>query len=284
MPGELPSSENPKEELQPDFLLPDQQPSIEEREGKEYNFDIMNKAEVSMARLVKKLKNNIEDGDYSALLSDDTGGRIPTLVLRKIMLEKGPNKNIKTYFLSAGLGNTPMKFMDDRSEKRKYQKMITYLKNMDFGDKKLLVVTEYMSMGNTLDGIGEALKDIGANFDFAIQSTNEDYDKVDRLTDAFYGEFNAESFVGINKPIQYDNSLMGVLKRGEDRGRYSPIPETIIKHVKNEGRELSEEDINKIFGINSWDDVFTRVHKKRSRIAKKIQQSEDGATNKKRKK
>ena len=170
MPGELPSSENPKEELQPDFLLPDQQPSIEEREGKEYNFDIMNKAEVSMARLVKKLKNNIEDGDYSALLSDDTGGRIPTLVLRKIMLEKGPNKNIKTYFLSAGLGNTPMKFMDDRSEKRKYQKMITYLKNMDFGDKKLLVVTEYMSMGNTLDGIGEALKDIGANFDFAIQS------------------------------------------------------------------------------------------------------------------
>ncbi|MCK4968751.1 MAG: hypothetical protein KAS12_06880, partial [Candidatus Aenigmarchaeota archaeon] len=57
----------------------------------------------SLARLVLELKERITD--YDTILSDDSSGRLVSLLLRKIInkqREKSGKKGIKTYFLTAG--------------------------------------------------------------------------------------------------------------------------------------------------------------------------------------
>jgi hypothetical protein len=111
-----------------------------------------------MVLLVEQLKNGIESGEYSALLGDDVKARIPTLVLEKIFKEKASKDNnsderIKTYFLTGG--------RDIITHPENLDKVEDYLKKLDFGDKNILIVTEYISFGDTIKFFSKALQDIG---------------------------------------------------------------------------------------------------------------------------
>ena len=146
---------------------PDETPEIQGVEQQEYNFEIMQEVEESMLSLVGKLKDKIEAGEYYGLISDEAGGRVPTLVLRAIVKRKGyqkengvekPRENIETY-----LGVVP------GGSKDGLEKYINKLKIPK--DKKLLIVTQFISRGSRLRQIMSFLKKAGLdNFDIAAAS------------------------------------------------------------------------------------------------------------------
>jgi len=234
-----------------------------EEQKPEYNFELMKEIEPAMISLVQQMKDKIEKGEYTALLSDEVGGRIPTLILRKILQEKGSNKNIKTYFLAAGQGMPGWEFPDEEdfsmvrdniepriSRKEDYEKMKDYLSNLDFGDKRVLIITEYTFKGKTLEKIGLAMQDAGVEnrFDFAIMHNTGFDDVTDRLktlkrmsgANFFIGEENYDS------NFSEGHKELGGVRKSK---KYSPIPVKALKKMKEEGeRELTKAEFQTIFG------------------------------------
>jgi len=68
--------------------------SPEKREESEYYHPEIAEIEPAMSALVEKIKSNIENGDYDTIISDDVGGRIPSLILRKIFKDKYPKRKL----------------------------------------------------------------------------------------------------------------------------------------------------------------------------------------------
>lgn len=91
---------------------PKKVPLVESSQGTEnksegtYNFpEVMAELKPAMLSVVEQLKEAIESGEYNTLISDDAAGRIPTLILRKIIQEKSPNgKDLKMIGLALGRG------------------------------------------------------------------------------------------------------------------------------------------------------------------------------------
>lgn len=106
-----------------------------------YNFpEVMAELKLGMVSLVTQLKEAIEKGEYQTLISDDAAGRIPTLILRKILKEKSPNsRDLNTYFLAFGRGHN----LDGN-------KIPDFIKKKKDNLGKTLIVTEFVHAGGTL--------------------------------------------------------------------------------------------------------------------------------------
>lgn len=178
-------------------------------EKQKYYFEKLEKLEPAMISLVSQLKTAIETGEYEVFLSDDAGGRIPTLVLKyvsdlirekleKIYSDKPERipKKIRTYFLAAG-GETPDK--RKKNDNKNYNEMIKYLLKMDFKDGKLLVISQFTESCSTFKKIGLALRDERINiknFDFASLYINALDPASQGGSETLKKEFNAELFLG----------------------------------------------------------------------------------------
>jgi hypoxanthine phosphoribosyltransferase len=176
--------------------------NVSEQAERKYNFELMEKIEPAMTSLVEQLKSGIEVGEYSALLGDDTKGRLPTLVLSKIFRKEGPpdlDGKPKTFFLAAG---RQFAYMVGHDSVKKH------LESMDFGNKKLLIVTDFIDSGDTLKGIAYELNRAGVHkFDFAALYAGDLAD--DYFKDAVQ-ELNLES--KSNNPAEAHNYFLGELK------------------------------------------------------------------------
>jgi hypothetical protein len=216
-----------------------------------------------MISLVGQIKKGIEEGKWSSILSDDVGGRIPSLVLRKILQEKGPGKSFKIFFLAAGQGMPGWEYPDEEdfsmsrdypepriSGEKDYENLKKYLASLDFGDERVLIVTEYAFKGKTMEKIGLAMGDakVGNKFDFAIMH-NTGFSDVTQRLEAFKHMSGSKIFIGEeNYGSQFSEGhkeLSGVRKAKA----YSPIPVRTLDKIKKEGeREITNEEFKKIFG------------------------------------
>lgn len=114
--------------------------------------------------LIEKLKENIDKGEYDVLLGDDASGRIPTLILRGIINERNrklhpelrsSESEIKTRFVAGG----QIKSRDT---------LKAAIKEIESGvKKKVLVVTEYISSGRSMERFSTILKELNIPFDIA---------------------------------------------------------------------------------------------------------------------
>jgi len=244
-----------------------EQPPIEQtpeevsKPEKEYNFELMEKTEPVMVSLVTQLKDGIEQGRWSSLLSDDIGGRIPTLVLRRILKEKGPNPNVRAHFLAAGQRYMPSDRVDleeyeeegiiadfnnerrpppaaSEEEKKKYEKVKDYLRKLDFGDERILIVTQYVFRGKTLEKMGFALGDAEVKnpFDFAIVHTSGLSGSLRRI-EAFKHLVGSEIFIGAEEYSSHLASGHETMAGFAKKENYSPRPETLVGHIRKGGRK-----------------------------------------------
>lgn len=241
----------------------------EKIENQEYHFEQMAEVEPSMILLVKQLKPVIESREYSAFLSDDAGGRIPTLVLKYVCdeireklkekykddMDKIPTK-IKTYFLAGGK-TTPRK-----ESKAQYKEMTDYMKTMDFGNKKVLVITQLTDTGETLEKIGLALKDTkdedgenikGNQFDFASLFSYLDDEAVEKLKQISGSELFSGGFPKSKKAelMIYDHERFSGIKGSKNpeslisEREYSPIPKRAFPYNAENQNQInkSREDL-----------------------------------------
>ncbi len=259
-----------------EFRREQTEPQLEpnsEKQKPEYNFEMMAEIEPAIVSLVEQLKDKIETGEYGALLSDEVGGRIPTLILRKIMRDRCPDKNLETYFLSGGHYLRLIK-----EDSGILDRIENYLKTLVAEKSKVLVITEYVFNGETLKNMGKVLEGIGIeNFDFAAVHNAFGGDRHG-LPEDFWSKFGSKLYIGADKYMsrfsQEHEQLSGVKKRfgqkwPREESDMLPYPETEVEHIRKYGREFTLEEINNIFGITEddkpWD--VSKKHKDPEKIA-----------------
>jgi hypothetical protein len=222
----------------------------------EYHFKTIEELEPAMANLVAQLKEKIEAGEYDTLISDEVGGRIPTLVLRRIIQELNPEKKLNTFFVCGGF-----KFRGDKS----YNEMVEFFKQKDGEIKKALIITEFIFQGTTIERMGNALSegtsgdiewDVASLFQYDIPSWMRDLkqDLGSKNVKIFIGEEDYGKAPGHEKGETHihNNSwrLGGVDKSKKDYGVH---PFALAKLMQEEGRIIRDEEMDEIFGITKED-------------------------------
>jgi len=119
-----------------------------------YHFAEFGELEGAFIDLIKELKEEIENNTYDTLISDDVGGRLPTLALREV-IKKQTNKPPDTFFLPFGR---------DANQKN-VQKNVEGLVRKS---GKTLLVTEYVMTGRTLRDAVKVFDEAGLNVDVAV--------------------------------------------------------------------------------------------------------------------
>jgi len=221
-------------------------PKLENKEAvPEFHFREIAEIEPAMVSLVNQLKEKIEGGEYDTLISDDVGGRIPTLILRKVIRQHNPNQELGTFFVASG-----KTYLPTSDDKEKYEKLQEYLRKVTDKTKKALVVTQFIFTGKTLIRLADALKDAGvSDFDIATVDAMPHFEEEGLLRNRL-GENSL--YIGSEAwhHLQEEHEPLGGIKKAKD---YSPYPMRMDDIIAKEGRELSLEEWREIFGIEKGD-------------------------------
>ncbi|KKS44227.1 MAG: hypothetical protein UV05_C0009G0006 [candidate division CPR1 bacterium GW2011_GWA2_42_17] len=258
------------------------QPQSEASKEK-YNFPEIEALREDMVSLCRKMKVAIDERRYTILVSDEVGGRIPTLILRKIIKKIHPEKELRTIFVASGQKSDLPDYDSDR-DKEDYKKMVKYL-SVD-PDDYVLLVTQFIYTGHTIQKLAVALGavgyhlrglDIAATTSFHISEedlkegiiTSEDEDKM------YEGE---EYIENLRRPIFANNIFIGGMSQSTEElekrhnrftgvakeRKYNPSPILYTKFLEKYGKDMdffSDEELKKIFGLEEGDSaevIFTK--------------------------
>jgi hypothetical protein len=209
----------------------------------------------SFISLCEQMKGHVESGEYDALVSDDTGGRIPTLFFMEVLKLVKPEHSFKTLFLASGKNYKP--------ENEEQQKRLEgYLKRGLGDSKKVLIITQYIHNGGTVARLTNDLRNIGVeHIDitsiYANASSEEiiDSTKCDHL---FLDDIRDKRQFGFT---ENNNVLSGVSKM---KG-YDPLPMSLESAIETGQIKRSEllttEETNMVIGIKEYDSFNTRKSK-----------------------
>ncbi len=191
--------------------------------------------------IVNKLKDDIEKGVFDTLISDDAGARLPTLILKDILKAKGPqNKELKVRFLALGRSPSYGPELEEYVQKHKDE----------WG--KILLVTEYVGTGNTLDRIRDTFDNASVT-DYDVAALFSNHELEDRgilltngkhLDNASHRTFTG--VVGLNNQTDADilkdwsKPYSGITRTD------SPFPMRTDKYKKfnEEGEKIMQMNIN----------------------------------------
>lgn len=199
--------------------------------------------------LCLQMKDKIDSGYWTSLVSDEGGGRIPTLIFRQIIKARNENKEIKTVFVASGKTYLPEPVNSKGEHNYKYGQLVDHLKNTLSKEDKVLLVTQYIHSGSTINNMIVALKDSGIDtVDVATLDNNGSFTETIRADDVFVG--------GTHNRLQanfFENhtDLSGISKHTD----FDPVPMRLEKAIEEHGREkyVSPQEINAYFGIEPLD-------------------------------
>src|SRR3989344_5501076 len=123
-----------------------------------FNFPEIGAIKEDMISLCRKMREVIDQGRYTILVSDEVGGRIPTLILRKVIKKLHPDKELRTLFVASGQKSNLPNYETDR-ETGDYKKLMEYLSVNP--DDYVLLVTQFIYSGHTIQKLSAALRDAG---------------------------------------------------------------------------------------------------------------------------
>lgn len=216
-------------------------------ENKEYHFEEIAEIEGAMISLVEQLKTNMLNGEYDALVSDDAGGRIPTLILRKIMQKIIPQASPETHFIAAGHG------IPHQEYKRDYNDFLDSLKMTAKRGKRILLITQYIHSGNSLKKVIEGYKSIGFDqIDVAAMDRLPGWDNEKKLTDILGEGHLFAGSTDFHKFHEKHNELSGVRKSTI----YSPSMMTEKSAIKRFGRKISDEIWREVYDIQEKEPYY----------------------------
>jgi len=212
----------------------------------EYNSEILAEVEPIMNELVLEMKEKLQKNSYQTLISDEVSARTPTLVLREVMKELSEDKqdSPKTYFISGG-----SQLLE--AERKEEKKLIEFLKQKCKG-KNTLLVTEYISSGQTVLKLVEMLKKAGVkNFDFASMMVSGE--KISQKLQEKLKKENTNLFVGREEVTK---GALKIWEKGEyyagveknkdlSKGKYNLHPNKIEKVKGDISKEEAQERRNK---------------------------------------
>lgn len=232
-------------------------PKFKER-GQE-GLEMLQGLKKSFVHLCEQMKKNLELG-YDALVSDDTGGRIPTLIFREICRQVHNNPDLKTLFVASGIHYKPK-----TSEENK--QLDDYLKKGIGESARVLLVTQHIQLGNTINHLIEHLQTAGAYL-------------VDVATiDNYQGELSNTSNPGSlyvggildKRQLEFtenNNILSGISKKRKYDPRPMRLDTAIETGEQNRSTYISTDEYNKLAEIESHDGFYEQRKKREDMLNK----------------
>jgi len=123
-----------------------------------FNFPEIGAIKEDMISLCRKMKEAFDQARYNVLVSDEVGGRIPALILRKIIKKLHPDKELRTLFVASGQKSGLPDYENDR-DIEKYKKLVDYFKKAVGPDDYILLVTQHIYSGLTIQKLSVAISD-----------------------------------------------------------------------------------------------------------------------------
>ncbi len=218
---------------------------------KEIKNDAIEELREPIKNILEILRPKIEEGKYDLIIGDDASGRIPALILHNVITSAYGHKNYEKpqILFIAGAKYTNLNEVSERIRAH-LEKHIRHYNN-----KTVLVVTEYVDTGESIEPLQAALKSLGMQYEIATVGASS----LPNNTRFIVGEKN-------DLPRIFGKShLSGVIKnRGEILGRHAnqhesniDLPESIkigktIYEQKdiNDAREdvkLISDDLSRLF-------------------------------------
>ncbi len=201
---------------------------LEKRE--EFNFKEILEIKNSLTDIVFQIKNKIETNYYSNLISDEAGGRIPTLVLRNIINKINSENNINTLFLSV-------------SGEKDFNEIKQLLTNSLDLKGNTLISTEYVRTGNMISKMCEILRNCNIeNIDLCTLCVSDDFSNKNKE------EFLVKNFIQ-NFYTQDDDTHLAF---SENHDYFSKMIESEVGisnqslNLKNDFKPEDQEIKNKI--------------------------------------
>lgn len=213
--------------------------------------DIMSSMEDDVSQIVEKLRNSIENKEYASILGIDSSGRVPALLMNKVIngiyQKDNSSSKVDIQFIS-GFRNK------DLVEKNKLQEFFTQKLYLDIkaNNKKILIVDDVLASGSSVKTIIEVLRDAKIDFDLAVMSyedsdvpnpTRDNEKDIKHIegylgTPVYYGEYGGVSSIygkpqmsGVKKTI---NSLHSIsLNRKESPTETNDTPVVDIDIIQN---------------------------------------------------
>lgn len=131
----------------------------------ELPFDVieaLNELEIPIANLLRKLRPQIEKGEYNLIIGDDASGRIPTLILGEVIKRRYEQNELSAPMVRFIAGSTGL--YDTATKEHKVDLVKEYLSKVkdkmgDSAAKKVLLITDTISEGKSMRVIMQALKE-----------------------------------------------------------------------------------------------------------------------------
>lgn len=184
-------------------------------------------------RLLLELEKDLVN--YDTIISDDSSGRLPSLVFRKIINRKRKEAGLpeaKTFFVASGRHNF----------KAIEEDMLDFLKSKKKEAQKVLLVTEYIFTGRSIEELVKLLEK--AEIDFDLASISIEFTPKSNNYDGFNFNFlNHLRYGGVNEGglFFYGHGGSGVIKdeyAGRDTKNIHPIKNLgVLQRTVNRSRK-----------------------------------------------
>lgn len=196
--------------------------------------------EYSIGVILEKLKSEIEEGSYNLILGDDTSGRIPTLIVSKVLQEIYKEKGFKNPLTRFVAGSSKI-FRDKDIEQKEIDlehyfsvlKKNLIKRNDDQNKEKVLVVTDSIHKGTSISILINGLKKNGLKADVAAVGVT-----YPNIIESLENKWGGKIAYGIydTPSIYEDKRLSGVKKN--DRELFSVSRTSLIRDKKDADSEL----------------------------------------------
>ncbi len=188
-----------------------------------------------LARLLLELEKDLVS--YDTIISDDSSGRLPSLLLRKLIDGKRKAAGlplVKTFFIASGRHD--FELLKD--------KLAEFIKQHQQDSSKFLLVTEHIGSGKSIEAVVKLFEELNLDFDLAAISLA---DRRQMLKGAAKSYPNHLRYGGLNDSGYYFYGHLGsgvVKDTFAHNSTVSIHPLKIINHQKPDALE-SQELINK---------------------------------------
>jgi hypothetical protein len=211
--------------------------AVKEKEQIHYNFESLRELQEPIRNIVERLQKEIDSGVYDTLISDDASGRLPTIAFREIISQRIDAKNpnltseekrdaLKTFFIAGG------------RQMANKEALAEFLQRIKPDVKRrALLVTEYISTGESLKRVMTLLDKAGILYDVAaVMAGHSEQDYKSLFSDSTHMHRLAIGATGRQEPEIYNAAgLSGVYKPLFEKGAHP------LRYVGSEYEPLNDE-------------------------------------------
>lgn len=220
-------------------------PPVNEVEQAE-DFKIVRDLSNPIRRILEQIKSEATKGKYQLVIGDDASGRLPALILGGAMREIARKRGVREPEVRFVAGTRSYDPTSDKAKKEKIKAYIGGLKKTIPALRKVLVVTDIISTGASLEPLVHSIVEAGLLCDIATIDATPGKEARNRLGekiiagDGSTGVYSRRELAGVEKDRR-DLHARRYVDLHEPHGTERIVASRRIHNVHVEAGRLAEE-------------------------------------------